>query len=116
MAVSGSPHPSPSKVGCIHTCQGLELDYVGVIIGPDLVIADGKLTINPLGRSKMDRSIRGWKALAKLDPEQTHQRLDRIIRNTYRTLMTRGMKGCFVYCTNPSVAEFFRSRLPTSYV
>ena len=105
---------SIDQIGCIHTCQGLELDYVGVIIGPDLTIADGMLAINPKGRSKMDRSIRGWKALAKVDSEGTHQRLDRIIRNTYRTLMTRGMKGCFVYCTNPDVAEFLRKRFTLS--
>lgn len=102
---------SVEQVGCIHTCQGLELDYVGVIIGPDLAIGNGQLTTNAAGRSKMDRSIRGWKALIKRDPIATHERLDRIIRNTYRTLMTRGMKGCYVYCTDPAVAAHLRSRL-----
>ncbi len=59
----------------------------------------------------MDRSIRGWKKLLKSDAEGTGERLDRIIRNTYRTLMTRGMRGCFVYCADPQVAEYFRRRL-----
>ena len=102
---------SIDQIGCIHTCQGLELDYVGVIIGADIKIEDGKLVTNPSGRSKMDRSIRGWKKLLKSDAEGTGERLDRIIRNTYRTLMTRGMRGCFVYCADPQVAEYFRRRL-----
>ena len=105
---------SIDQVGCIHTCQGLELDYVGVIIGPDFVIEDGELKTAAAGRSTMDRSIRGWKTLMRKDPVGTSEHLDRIIRNTYRTLMTRGMKGCYVYCTDPAVADYFRRRLLTS--
>lgn len=105
---------SIEQVGCIHTCQGLELDYVGVIVGPDLVMEDGVLKTNPSGRSRMDRSIRGWKTMLRREPEQTRERLDKIIRNTYRTLMTRGMKGCFVYCTDPAVAAYLRQRLAPS--
>ncbi|UNK41359.1 DUF2075 domain-containing protein [Luteimonas sp. S4-F44] len=91
---------SVEQVGCIHTCQGLELDYVGVIIGPDLQSCDGQLVTAPEHRSRMDRSIRGYKTLMKQDPEATRERVDRIIRNTYKTLMSRGMKGCYVYATN----------------
>ena len=105
---------SVDQVGCIHTCQGLELDYVGVIVGPDLIMEDGNLQTAPEGRSKMDRSIRGWKSLLKSKPQDTRTRLDRIIRNTYRTLMTRGMKGCFVYCTDPAVATHFRRNMNTN--
>ena len=91
---------SVEQVGCIHTCQGLELDYVGVIIGPDLQSRDGQLVTAPEHRSRMDRSIRGYKTLMKQDPEATRERVDRIIRNTYKTLMSRGMKGCYVYATD----------------
>lgn len=100
---------SIEQVGCIHTCQGLELDYVGVIVGPDLVVRDGNLATTPSARSKMDRSIRGWKTLKKRDEKDTVARLDRIIRNTYRTLMTRGMKGCYVYFTDAEVAARFKN-------
>lgn len=58
----------------------------------------------------MDRSIRGWKTLMRSEPEQTRERLDRIIRNTYRTLMTRGMKGCYVFCTDPALRDYLRQR------
>lgn len=99
---------SIDEVGCIHTCQGLEMDYVGVIIGPDLLVRDGQLVTSPENRSKQDRSIRGYKKLLKSDPAETRARLDRIIRNTYRTLMTRGMKGCYVYCTDVETQQYFR--------
>jgi DUF2075 family protein len=102
---------SVEEVGCIHTCQGLELDYVGVIVGPDLIARDARLATDPAARSKMDRSIRGWKKLMQSDPEATAERLDRIIRNTYRTLMTRGMKGCYVYFTDAGARETFARAL-----
>ena len=89
---------SIDQIGCIHTCQGLECDYIGVIIGPDLRInLDGSVTTHPEKRSKNDYSIRGWKTRMRENPEQTTAQLDAIIKNTYRTLMTRGMKGCYVY-------------------
>jgi DUF2075 family protein len=102
---------SIEQVGCIHTCQGLELDYVGVIVGPDLLIRNGCLVTNPGARSLMDRSIRGWKRMMRENPAETSARVDRIIRNTYRTLMTRGMKGCYVYFTDDETREHFKKVL-----
>ncbi len=88
---------SVNEVGCIHTCQGLELDYIGVIIGPDLRIENGEVITDPIKRSKMDASIKGYKKLLKENPELAKQKADAIIKNTYRTLMTRGVKGCYIY-------------------
>lgn len=88
---------SVNEIGCIHTCQGLEVDYIGVIIGEDFVIRDGELITDASKRSGNDSSVRGYKALMKKDPAGTYDRMDKIIKNTYRTLMTRGMKGCYVY-------------------
>ena len=102
---------SIEEVGCIHTCQGLELDYVGVIIGPDLIARDGKLITLPQSRSNKDRSIRGWKKMMESDPKGTQERVDRIIRNTYKTLMTRGMKGCYVYCVDGETQSFLKASL-----
>lgn len=97
---------SVEQVGCIHTCQGLELDYVGVIIGADLRWPDGNFAeapvTHPTARSRMDRSVRGYKTLMRTDPDATTARVDRIIRNTYKTLMSRGLKGCYVYIAPPS--------------
>lgn len=105
-----APH-SVEQVGCIHTCQGLEVDYVGVIVGPDLLYRDGRLITKVENRSNQDRSVRGWRRLAEVDPEGVRRRLDTIIRNTYRTLMTRGMKGCFIFCTDPTTQEYFKREL-----
>ena len=102
---------SVAQVGCIHTCQGLEVDHVGVIIGPDLVYRDGHIQTDPKARAKSDKSIRGLTAMMKRDPEGAQALADRIIKNTYRTLMTRGMKGCYVYCCDPALGEYLRSRL-----
>lgn len=102
---------SIEEVGCIHTCQGLELDYVGVIVGPDLLARGNRLVPEPGGRSTMDRSIRGWKKLMKIQPDETRERVDRIIRNTYRTLLTRGMKGCYVYCTDEETRAYLRASI-----
>jgi DUF2075 family protein len=104
---------SVSEVGCIHTCQGLELDYVGVIIGPDLVFRNGELTTEPAARAKTDKSLAGYKKTLKEDPVAATERADAIIRNSYRTLMSRGMKGCYVYFTDKATAEYFKSQLPT---
>lgn len=102
---------SVEQVGCIHTCQGLELDHVGVIIGPDLVYRDGQIVTDASRRASSDQSVKGLKQLRKSDPGRAQALADAIIKNTYRTLMTRGMKGCYVYCTDAPLAAYLRSRL-----
>jgi uncharacterized protein len=101
---------SVSEVGCIHTCQGLEVDYIGVIVGPDLVVRDGSVLTRPAERSRMDKSIQGWKKLVK-DDQGGAARLDDIIKNTYRTLMTRGQKGCYVYFIDEETRRYFAERI-----
>lgn len=102
---------SVNEVGCIHTCQGLETDYIGVIVGPDFLIRDGKPITNALNRAKTDASVKGFKALKKKDPALANQKADAIIKNTYRTLMTRGMKGCYIYCTDKETNEWFKQNM-----
>ena len=97
------------EVGCIHTAQGLEFDYVGVLIGRDL-------TYNPLTRliethreaiSTDDNSS----GIRLAEPEKAHQ----LILNTYKTLLTRGQQGCFVYCEDPELRKYIRSKLKPSF-
>lgn len=102
---------SVSEIGCIHTCQGFELDYVGVIIGPDLKVHNGNVVTDAGERSSQDRSIWGYKEMLKEDPDHALALADLVIKNTYKTLLTRGMKGCYVYCTDRETAEYFRSRI-----
>ena len=103
---------SVKDIGCIHTCQGLELDYVGVIIGPDLIVSNGKLITDPAARAKSDKSLHGYKKALAVEPILAEKKADEIIRNTYRTLMTRGMKGCYVYFTDQATADYFKELLP----
>ena len=99
---------SIDQIGCIHTCQGLELDYVGVIIGPDMVYRNNRVVTDGFKRSPNDQSLKGFKAMMARKPKEALQAADAIIKNTYRTLMTRGMKGCYVYCCDQTLAEHFR--------
>jgi DUF2075 family protein/molybdopterin biosynthesis enzyme MoaB len=102
---------SVNEIGCIHTCQGLEVDYIGVVVGPDMAMEDGRVVTRPLSRSKHDKSLIGYKRLRKNNPEEADRKADLIIKNTYRTLMTRGMKGCFAYFTDKKMEQHFLRRL-----
>ncbi|MCZ8156051.1 MAG: DUF2075 domain-containing protein, partial [Leptospira sp.] len=99
---------SINQIGCIHTCQGLEMDYVGVIIGPDLFVRDNKVHSDPSKRARHDNTIKGYKSLLAKGPIEGRKQIDMIIKNTYRTLMTRGMKGCYVYATDLEVREYLK--------
>ena len=98
---------SVNEIGCIHTCQGLEVDYIGVIIGPDIVIRDGKLKVQPDERARTDQSLRGYKKALKENRKTATLKAETIIKNTYRTLMSRGQKGCYIYCTDPETNAYF---------
>ena len=106
-------HPkSIDEVGCIHTCQGLEVDYVGVIVGDDLKFGNGALVTDPSARARTDQSLKGFKKELAMNPTQARAKADELIRNTYRTLMSRGMKGCYVYFTDKAASDYFKSLLP----
>ena len=90
------------QVGCIHTAQGLEFDYVGVLIGRDLSYdpQTGKILTDKSQISRDDKSsgIRG------ASDSEAH----RLILNTYKTLLTRGQKGCYVYCEDDDLMEYLK--------
>lgn len=88
-----------------------------MIIGNDLRYENGHLVTDYTNRAKTDQSIKGLKKMEKEDPERAHRLADEIIKNTYRTLMTRGMKGCYVYATDPGLRDYLNMRTgkSTSY-
>ena len=102
---------SVHEAGCIHTSQGLEFDYVGVIIGDDMRYENGEIITDYSKRAKTDQSMKGIKGIAKNNQQEANRLADEIIKNTYRTLMTRGMKGCYVYCTDSKLSEYLKERL-----
>lgn len=91
------------EVGCIHTAQGLEFDYVGVLIGKDLRYDpnSGRVITNASAISKDDKSS-GIRSASETEAR-------RLILNTYKTLLTRGQKGCYVYCEDEPLREWFKS-------
>jgi len=94
------------EVGCIHTAQGLEFDYVGVFIGKDLTYDTSahKILTNKAAISTDDKSS-GIRTLRDVDKAR------RLILNTYKTLLTRGQKGCYVYCEDKALAKYIRQML-----
>ena len=102
---------SVDEVGCIHTCQGLEVDYVGVIIGEDLKFDGTRLVTDASKRAKTDQSLKGYKKELTRSPVSAESKVDELIRNTYRTLMSRGMKGCYVYAVDQKTRDFFKKSI-----
>lgn len=100
---------SVEQIGCVHTSQGLEFDYVGVIIGDDLRYKNDELVTDMTKRAKTDQSLRiGFK---KNETEENKTKIaDKIIKDTYRILMSRGLKGCYVYCTDPGLSTYLKER------
>ena len=94
------------QVGCIHTSQGLEFDYVGIIIGNDMRYENDRVITDPTKRAKTDQSLRGLKQ--RPDYKEV---ADKIIRNTYKTLLTRGQKGCYIYCEDTQLQEYLKLRI-----
>ncbi|MFI0166396.1 DNA/RNA helicase domain-containing protein [Streptomyces sp. NPDC017095] len=92
------------QVGCVYTAQGFEYDWSGVIIGPDLVWRTDRWVV--------DRTASKDPVFTKATPDSE---IDRLVRNTYKVLLTRGMVGTVVYSTDPETREKLRSLVrPTS--
>lgn len=100
---------SVNEIGCIHTCQWLEMDYVGVILGDDIIVRDGEVLVNPAKRASTDASLKWYKTAMRTHSEATKISVKEIIKNTYRTLMTRWMKGCYIYSTDKETSEYFKN-------
>ncbi len=94
------------QVGCIHTSQGLEFDYIGVIIGKDLRYENGKIITDISKRSRSDASVKGINK-----KPNAAELAKRIIKDTYKVLLTRGQKGCFVYCEDKALANHIKELL-----
>ncbi len=92
------------QVGCIYTAQGFEFDYAGVIIGGDLkydkvnqkIITDRNASQDPV----LIRNV----AAATMT-------FDDYVRNIYRVLMSRGMKGCYLYIVDNDLRDYFKKLL-----
>ena len=88
------------QIGCVYTAQGFEFDYVGVIFGNDITYGfeDGNWIGHP--KNSGDPVVRRAK-----------EKFIDLVKNTYRVLLSRGLKGCYVYFLDPDTEKFFRSRM-----
>lgn len=98
---------SVNQVGCIHTVQGLEFDYVGVIIGNDMKYDPDTHSILVEFDEYKDKS--GKKGLKK-----QQDRLTQYVKQIYKVLMSRGRYGCYVYCRDENLKKYLESRLTGS--
>jgi hypothetical protein len=89
-----------NQIGCVYTAQGFEFDYVGVIFGPDLIY------LPEVADWKGDKT-RSYDTVVK----RSGDRFTQMVKNTYRVLLTRGMKGCYVHFMDKNTENFFRSRM-----
>ncbi|HHU56180.1 MAG TPA: DUF2075 domain-containing protein [Acholeplasmataceae bacterium] len=100
---------SIDEVGCIHTTQGMEFEYVGLIIGDDLIYRNGitqtDYTKHPSGATEFKRPHK-----RTIDPND-NELIDLLIRNTYRVLMSRGQKGCYIYCMDKDLRNYLKQRI-----
>jgi hypothetical protein len=92
------------EIGCIYSAQGFEFDYVGVILGNDLVWRDGVGWVSSRDAS-FDPSIRRRKL-----PQDA---LVRLLQHTYRVLLTRGMKGTYIYSTDFETRQLLHRLVPS---
>ncbi len=92
-----------NEVGCIHTVQGYDLNYVGVIIGPEFSYDP----VNNKFRVDKDQyfDINGRNGIT--DPNE----LERYIINIYKTLLTRGIKGTYIYISDQNLRNYFKKQL-----
>ena len=88
------------QVGCVYTAQGFEYDYAGVIIGPDLVWRDDAWVM--VRSANKDPDFRNGK---KVDDVQA----DRLIRNVYKVLLTRGMRGVIIHSVDQQTNDRLRA-------
>jgi hypothetical protein len=91
------------QVGCVYTAQGFEYDYAGVIVGPDLVWRDDRwVSVRAANR---DPDFKNRTRVEDAD-------FDRLVRNVYKVLLTRGMRGVTIHSTDRQTQDFLRAVAP----
>ena len=92
-----------NQIGCIYTAQGFEFDYIGVIFGKDLLYNFDKQTWEGNLSESFDSVVK-----------RSGDKFVDLVKNTYRVLLSRGMKGCYVYFMDKNTERFFKSRIEIS--
>ena len=104
---------SINEAGCIHSVQGLEFDYVGVIIGMDMKYRNNHVITDYESHGSADPSFKGIKKMLKYSESEARKTADKLIKNAYRVLLTRGAKGCYVYCQDEEYRKYIKNIIKT---
>lgn len=89
-----------NQIGCVYTAQGFEFDYVGVIFGNDLIYDFDRQEWVGIKENSHDGAVK-----------RSKDQFTDLIKNTYRVLLSRGIKGCYVYFMDKNTERFFKSRI-----
>ena len=95
-------HEQAKNVFCIHTIQGLEVEYAGVILGKDITYNEksGKIEYHPEENASTDNGS----GIRRADKDLA----ERLIRNTYKVLLTRGVRGTYIYAEDKALNEYLK--------
>ncbi|MFE7719143.1 DNA/RNA helicase domain-containing protein [Nocardia rhizosphaerihabitans] len=96
------------QIGCTYTAQGFEFDWAGVILGPDIGLGDDRLVVDPA--KNCDKPLKGTKNKPVFD-----QDADRLIRNAYYVLLTRGLRGVVIYAVDPALRDLLHELVNDGY-
>lgn len=94
------------QVGCVYSSQGMEFDYTGVVIGKDMKYRNGKVVFDCEEHSTDDHTY------MNINFRRTNENIskaNKYIRNAYNVLLTRGMKGCYIYCEDKALGEYLKN-------
>ena len=91
---------SMTEMGCIHTTQGYDLNYTGIIFGSDITYNKNLEVIEVNKENYHDR---------KGKENITSGELHNYIINIYKTIMYRGIRGSYIYCHDKNLEEYFRN-------
>jgi hypothetical protein len=95
------------QIGCVHTAQGFEWDWAGVILGPDLVYEDGEVQVRPTANKEYPRRLKA--PGAAFSPGE-------LIRNAYYVLLTRGLRGVVIYAVDNKLRRYLSTKMPRAMV
>lgn len=104
----------PREIGCIHTSQGYDLNYVGVLLGPEINYCPGKgIYVSP--ELIMDTGVRrNLEGLTRKEYKRKYETIRTYVINAYKVMMERGIKGCYIYAHNDDLKDYLRKVLKDS--
>ena len=84
------------EIGCVHTIQGYDVRYAGILFGREIVYRNGKIKVNR----------KEYKDRGGYTKDMSNEELIRYIKNIYRILMTRGMEGTYIYVFDKELRKY----------